>query len=204
MSDDKAFYDRPRFVYHIDEGAVGALTKHYADVLPPSNSDGDAAVLDMCSSWVSHYPPGYKAGRVVGLGLNGDELAKNEALTEWVVHDLNDDPTLPFPDATFDAVTNAVSVDYLARPLDVFREVHRVLKPGGTAHFSFSNRCFPTKAIALWTATGDADHVWIVGAYFHYAVAGGFTEPRAVDITPPRKLGGATDPMYVVSASKVA
>lgn len=72
-----------------------------------------------------------------------------------VVHDLNKDPSLPFPDASFDAVTCAVSVDYLTKPLEVFREIHRVLKPGGRAAMSFSNRCFPTKAVAVWTATGD-------------------------------------------------
>ncbi len=55
------------------------------------------------------------------------------------------DATLPYEDNSFDVVTNAVSVDYLTRPLEVFREMHRVLKPGGQAIMSFSNRCFPTK-----------------------------------------------------------
>lgn len=202
-TDDTAFYSVPRFVYHIDDGAIAALTKYYSETLPPSGSES-AAVLDICSSWVSHYPKGYSAGRVTGLGMVAEELRKNEQLTDWVVHDLNKDPTLPFPDATFDAVTNCVSVDYLNRPLEVFREIHRVLKPGGRAIMSFSNRCFPTKAIALWTATGDADHVWIVGSYFHYSVPDGFDAPQARDISPrPSGLfGGAGDPMYVVTATK--
>lgn len=65
-------------------------------------------------------------------------------------------------------------------------------------------RCFPTKAIALWTATGDADHVWIVGSYFHYSVPGGFSAPVVKDISPKGGLFGKTDPMYVVYGSKLA
>ena len=44
-------------------------------------------------------------------------------------------------------ITNAVSVDYLAKPIEMFKEMHRVLKPGGQAIMSFSNRCFPTKGV---------------------------------------------------------
>lgn len=144
------------------------------------------AVLDVCSSWVSHYPPGWTAGRVAGLGMNEAELARNKALTEFVVRDLNADPALPFADNSFDVVTNCVSVDYLTQPLEVMKgasnhrvfafssfqltsprvatEVGRVLKPGGVGIMSFSNRCFPTKAVSIWTSTGDLDHVWIVGS----------------------------------------
>ncbi|KXZ45829.1 hypothetical protein GPECTOR_50g623 [Gonium pectorale] len=201
-SPDTYFYSQPRFVTHIDDQAIKALTKFYGAVFPPSGGQS-TAVLDICSSWVSHYPEGYKAGRVAGLGMNEEELARNPQLTEFAVKDLNVDPTLPYGDNTFDVITNCVSVDYLNKPLEIFKEMHRVLKPGGTAYMSFSNRCFPTKAISLWTATGDADHIWIVGSYFHYSVPGGFTEPKCKDITP-KALFGRTDPMYAVFASKQA
>lgn len=134
--------------------------------------------------------------------MNREELARNPILSDFVVHDLNEDPKLPYPDASFDVVTNAVSVDYLTRPLEVFKEINRVLKPGGLAIMSFSNRCFPTKAISIWTSTGDLDHIWIVGAYYHYA--GGFEEPQAKDITKKNLLGQKGDPMYVVTGRKVA
>ncbi|KAG2432378.1 hypothetical protein HYH02_012950 [Chlamydomonas schloesseri] len=199
---DTYFYSQPRFVTHIDDNAIKSLTKFYGEVFPPSGTQ-TAAVLDICSSWISHYPEGYKAGRVSGLGMNESELARNVQLTDYKVKDLNVDPTLPYEDNSFDVITNCVSVDYLNKPLEIFREMHRVLKPGGTAYMSFSNRCFPTKAIALWTATGDADHVWIVGSYFHYSVPGGFTEPTCRDITP-KVMFGHTDPMYVVMATKKA
>lgn len=197
-SPDTVFYDSPRFVTHIDNPAIAALTKYYSEVLPPSNTPG-VSMLDMCSSWVSHYPKGYKQDRIVGMGLNELELKKNPVLTEYVVQDLNLDPKLPFEDNSFDVITNVVSVDYLTKPLDVFKEMSRILKPGGLAVMSFSNRCFWTKAISIWTSTGDADHVLIVGSYFHYA--GGFEPPQAVDISPNP---GLTDPMYIVYSRKLS
>jgi SAM-dependent methyltransferase len=156
-SADTAFYESPRFVTHIDDAAIGALTKYYAAVFPPSGQD-DVAVLDICSSWISHYPAGFTAGRISGLGMNAEELKRNPALSDFAVADLNATPVLPYPDNSFDVVTNTVSVDYLNRPLEVFAEIRRVLKPGGCSINSFSNRCFPTKAISLWTSTGDLDH----------------------------------------------
>lgn len=188
---DAVFYDEPRFVTHIDDGAIGALRDYYAQEISP-NSD----VLDICSSWISHLPDGLELGRVAGLGMNEAELERNARLTERVARDLNTDPALPYDDASFDVVTNAVSVDYLTRPLEVFREVHRVLKPGGKALFSFSNRCFPTKAVSMWLKTDDSGHIWIVGAYYKYSAA---WSVKAVDISP----GGGGDPMYVVQGEKL-
>lgn len=198
-SSDSEFYSYPRFVTHIDDQAIAALQDYYQQVLPPSGTPG-TAILDMCSSWISHYPKGYKADRIAGTGMNEEELRRNKILTDYTVRDLNADPRLPYDNNTFDVVTNAVSIDYLNKPLEIMKEVNRVLKPGGLAIMSFSNRCFPTKAISLWTATGDLDHVWIVGAYFHYA--GGFEPPQAKDITKKGFFGQAGDPMFVVFARK--
>ncbi|CAA7027526.1 unnamed protein product [Microthlaspi erraticum] len=194
---DSTFYEAPRFVTHIDDPAIAALTKYYSKVLPQSETPG-ASILDMCSSWVSHYPAGYKQERIVGMGMNEQELKSNPVLTEYIVQDLNVNPKLPFEDNSFQVITNVVSVDYLTKPLVVFKEMHRILKPGGLAVMSFSNRCFFTKAISIWTSTGDADHALIVGSYFHYA--GGFEPPQAVDISPNP---GRSDPMYVVYSRKL-
>ncbi|KAH9328290.1 hypothetical protein KI387_000398, partial [Taxus chinensis] len=104
-SSDQTFYSTPRFVTHIDDPAINALTKFYASVFPPSNTSG-VALLDMCSSWVSHYPKSYKQDRIVGMGMNKDELKHNPVLTEYIVQDLNVNPRLSFEDNTFDIITN--------------------------------------------------------------------------------------------------
>ena len=128
-------------VKHIDDSAIESLTRYYSTILSPG-----ASVLDICSSWVSHLPvEGVELEQVVGLGMNEEELARNKQLSSFDVKDLNVDPKLPYEDATFDYVFNVVSVDYLNKPLEIFQEMHRVLKPGGVAVMSFSNRMFATK-----------------------------------------------------------
>jgi len=158
--DDPAFYSFPRRVVHIDDDAIAALTRLYAALVPAGGR-----VLDLMGSWRSHLPASF-GGAAIGLGLNAVEMAENPHLAAAVVHDLNREPGLPFADAAFDAVVCAVSVQYLTRPLDVFREVRRVLRPGAPFVVSFSNRCFPDKAVALWRVSDDQQHVEVVTAYF--------------------------------------
>jgi len=189
-SGDDRFYAVDRLLTHIDDGAIAAVTGVYDEL----GLSGD--VLDICSSWISHFstPP----ERLVALGMNATELAANPAASEWLVHDLNVDPTLTFDDASFDAVTCCVSVDYLTRPLEVFAEVARVLRPGGVFVCTFSNRCFPTKAIRGWLSTNDEGRCAIVSAYFE--LTDGFDEP----IVQLRNPGARGDPLYAVRARSIA
>lgn len=189
---DAEFYNQPRFVTHIDDGAIQAITDYYAEVM----FEG-ADVLDLCSSWISHLPADLKLGNVVGVGMNGEELQRNERLSSYEVQDLNVNPKLPYEDDSFDFVCNVVSVDYLIKPREIFEEMNRVLRPGGKAIMSFSNRCFPTKAIGIWTQTDDAGHLWIVGSYFKFG--GKWTDTKALDISSKPGMG---DPMYVVEGTK--
>ena len=140
-SDDSQFYVAPRKVVHIDEGAINALREQFALLLPPGG-----IYLDLMSSWRSHLPDSLKPARVIGLGMNAEEMRDNPQLSRHVVHNLNVDPTLPFEDAAFDAAFCTVSVQYLTQPVAVFREVNRVLKPGAPFIVSFSNRCFPDQS----------------------------------------------------------
>jgi ubiquinone/menaquinone biosynthesis C-methylase UbiE len=139
-------------------------------------------------------------GKRVGLGMNKFELAQNKQLSEYVAQNLNKNPQFPFPDNTFDVVTCVVSIDYLNKPLEIFKEVRRVLKPGGRFIVSQSNRCFPTKAIQIWLNTNDMEHIFIIGSYFHYA--GGFTPAAAFDISPSRGALFGSDPMYIIQGEK--
>lgn len=189
-SEDEQFYEAPRLVFHIDDAAIGALTNYYR-----SSIRAGSDVLDICSSWVSHFPEDVKFGKTVGLGMNRDELARNKQLSDYVVQNLNVNPVFPFKENSFDVVTCVVSVDYLTRPLEVFSEISRVLRPGGTAIISQSNRCFPTKAINIWLNTNDIQHVFIIGAYFHYS--GGFKPADSIDISPNP---GFSDPMFIIRA----
>jgi SAM-dependent methyltransferase len=193
-SSDALFYDQARLVYHIDDPCVAALTKYYREHI----KDGED-VLDICSSWVSHYPKDWKGGKVVGLGMNEYELSQNPQLTDYVVKDLNSDPTFPFEDASFDKVTCVVSIDYLNKPLEVVKEIGRVLRPGGEAIISMSNRCFPTKAFQIWLKTSDVEHIFIVGSFFHYS--GMFEPPTSEDRSPNP---GRSDPLYIVKAARKA
>jgi SAM-dependent methyltransferase len=188
-SPDSVFYSWPRLVTHIDDRAIAAVGAFYEEL----GISGD--VLDLMSSWVSHFrsPP----ARLTVLGLNADELDANPSAGVTVVHDVNAEPRLPFPDESFDAVVCCVSVDYLTRPIEVFADAARVLRPGGTFVCTFSNRCFPTKAIRGWLYADDERHCEIVEQYFR--LAGGWDEPRSQRRTPASDPG---DPLFAVWAQR--
>lgn len=181
-SPDADFYVAPRFVQHIDEGAIEALRTWYAETLPVGGT-----VLDLMSSWVSHLPDAERS--VIGLGMNAAELAANPQLDGWLVHDLNRQPAMPLRTDGVAATICSVSVQYLTRPFEVCAELARVTVAGGPVAFAFSNRCFPTKAIAAWMATGDEGHARLVGRYLHDT---GFDDLRAVRLPTP------ADPLLVV------
>jgi SAM-dependent methyltransferase len=187
-SADDRFYSMPRKVVHIDDGAIAALGALYAAVLPAGGR-----LLDLMSSWRTHLPRDFHAREVVGLGLNTEEMADNPQLATHVVHDVNREPRLPFGDAAFDGAMCAVSIQYVIHPVRLLREVRRVLRPGAPFVVSFSNRCFPTKAVAVWLDTTDQQHVRLVRSYFE--AAGGFTDMTVDDRSP-----GRGDPLYAVWA----
>ncbi len=187
-SDDALFYQMPRLVAHIDPGTIAALTRYYADVLAPG-----ARVIDLMSSWISHLPD-VRYASVAGLGMNAEELDANPRLDVRVVHDLNRDPRSPFDTASFDAALIAVSVQYLIHPVEVFRDIARVLSPGGRLIVAMSHRCFPTKAVRAFHQLSAGDRIRLVAAYIENA--GGFAEPEFVDRSP-----ASEDPLWIVTAT---
>lgn len=187
--DDAEFYSWTRLVTHIDDQAIEAVADLYEEL------GVGGRVLDLMASWVSHVRR--TPDDLVILGMNAEELAANPHASRRVVHDLNADPVLPFEDSAFDAALCCVSVDYLVRPVEVFREVGRTLRPGAPFVCTFSNRCFPDKAIRGWLATDDVQHCAIVVAYFRRA--GCFGEPVVHRRTPD---GNPGDPLFAVWATR--
>ena len=188
--DDLAFYAPPRLVSHIDDTAVAALTAYYGRVIP-----ANAVVLDLMSSWVSHLPEVLPTAEVIGHGMNAVELQANARLDRWFVADLNAEPALPLADTSIDIALCCVGVQYLQQPVAVFAEVWRVLRPGGVFAVSYSNRCFPTKAVRVWRALDMAGQARLIRFYM---TRSGFD---AVD-TEVVADGSAGDPLVVVTGKK--
>jgi len=204
-SDDSIFYATDRFVQHIDSLALSTVERIIGELVVEESP----VLLDLMAGWDSHIPSTIHPQKVVGLGLNRNELSRNEALSDWVYHDLNKNSSLPFPDNTFDAVLNVVSVDYMTRPVEIFREVGRILKPGGLFLVIFSNRMFEQKAVKIWRQAGEEERVLLVEEFF--SRAGTFTEANVfISKGKPRPkddkyahLGIPSDPIYAVYAEKV-
>jgi SAM-dependent methyltransferase len=188
--DDARFYAMPRLVMHIDEPTIAAITQAYRELLPTGG-----AILDLMSSWVSHLPDEMTFSKVTGLGMNALELERNPRLTQRVVQDLNQQPELPFADASFDAVINAVSLQYLTQPVAVFSSCARVLRAGGVHAIALSHRCFPTKAIHAWHVLAPVQRLHVVSAYFERA--GGYETPTIWDRSP-----AGADPLWIVWARR--
>jgi len=203
-SDDSKFYSKDRFVSHLDSVALSMVEGLIGDLIPEDN----AVLLDLMAGWDSHIPANIKPSKVVGLGLNENELEENESLTDIVIHDVNEDPILPFPQNMFDAVINTVSVDYMTRPFEVFREVARVLKPGGLFLVIFSNRMFPQKAVKIWREADEEERIILVDEFFkesglfekaEYFVSKGKPRPKSDKYA---HLGIPSDPVYALFAVK--
>jgi SAM-dependent methyltransferase len=165
---DDRFYERPRFVQHIDDTAIEMVRNTYGRFLTSG-----MRVLDLMSSWQSHVPPNIRLESLDGLGLNSEELKRNRQLTKHIVQDLNINKVLPYEKNTFDVVLNTVSVEYLTDPISIFREVARVLRPEGHFVVTFSNRWFPHKAVKIWEELHDFERMGLVSEYFMRS--GGFT-----------------------------
>ena len=211
---DAQFYTDSRFVTHIDDNAIASLSRYYDTVIPnplesPASSTVAPIVLDLCSSWISHYPPRVeqqaKEGRllVYGQGMNAAELKKNPLFsdansdsTHWVVQDLNVDPSISKPlsamglkadNQKVSTTTLTVSIDYLTQPHVVLASLREHTVPGGSVHLAISNRCFPTKAVRRWMHASEEDRLRMCCEDLHRA---GWSNIEVVEITDGSPLDG--------------
>jgi SAM-dependent methyltransferase len=188
---DRVFYDAPRFVTHIDDTAIKAVTALYRELFPAGGT-----VLDLMGSWVAHLPEDVAYAEVIGHGMSAEELAANPRYTRWFVQDLNESPDLPLDSDSLDGVGLCVSIQYLQQPVKVLGEVLRALKPGAPIAISFSNRCFPTKAVAVWQAIEMGEHQHLVALYLQHA---GFAR---IEKRTPVPMGAGSDPLWAVVGRK--
>lgn len=208
-SPDAVFYQPSRLVTHIDDNAISQLSRYYAEALPSKGK-----ILDFCSSWISHYPKELESAihsgdlKVVGMGMNKSELDANPILSQRIIKDLNEDPTLPSDLTNLTAATCVVSIDYLTRPVEVLKSIHHNMLPGSSVHLAISNRCFPTKAIRRWLDISENDRLELVGDYLWFA---GFRNIEMLTLsdgttaggTGLSKLFGRCDPLWIVRGKKV-
>ncbi|KAI5202775.1 hypothetical protein E4T38_05463 [Aureobasidium subglaciale] len=198
-SPDNSFYSDSRFVTHIDDAAIASLSRYYDNILPRKGR-----ILDLCSSWISHYPQAVESAaekgdlQVVGLGMNQAELNKNKVLSKRILQDLNEDPNIPLTvcdehavsglqsldntnseNGLLDCTTCVVSLDYLTRPKEVLESVKQLTKPGGSCQIIVSSRMFPTKATSAWIKRTPEQRLQMVGDYLHFA---GWKDIEIVDI----------------------
>ena len=192
-TDDELFYVEPRLVVHVDDNAINSIQSYYSKVFPEN-----AIVLDLMSSWKSHFPTNKQFKKTVGLGLNAIEMENNPSLDEFFVQNINVDPTLPFEANYFDAVVIVVSIQYVSKPIELFQEIARILKPDSFCHVIYSNRMFPTKAVWLWKALSDDMRAQLIASYFHST--NNFGKPEFKNIT--EVTGSSIDPVFVVSSKK--
>ncbi len=188
---DDQFYRIPRFTSHIDQGAIDAVTKLYRQYFLPNSH-----ILDLMSSWLSHLPEDIHYNHVVGLGMNEREMARNKQLDDWVVHDLNINPRLPFIENSFDAAAICVSIDYLIDPMTVLKDVGRILKQGAPIIITYSNRYFESKATAAWLYLSDEQRAYLIRSFLVKAEC--FDDIALMDCSP--KYG---DPLYAVIAEAI-
>ena len=203
-SEDLIFYKKDRFVNHIDKVAMDTVERLIGELV----IEKEPVVLDLMAGWDSHIPDTLKASEVVGLGLNENELRENKNLSRYILHDLNTDSKLPFDDNYFDVVVNSLSVDYMTKPLEIFQEAGRVLKPGGLFLVIFSNRMFPAKAVKVWKDSSESERVILVEEFFQGS--GTFEKPvkfisKGKDRPKDDKyyeLCQLSDPVYALYAEK--
>lgn len=186
-SPDVRFYAQARLVTHIDEAAVAAVTQLYREVLPPGG-----VILDLMSSWVSHLPDDVTYAEVIGHGMNAQELAANPRLDCRFTQDLNAEPVLSLPHASVDAACMCVSIQYLQHPAAVLSSLAQALRPEAPVVITFSNRCFPTKAVAIWQALEGRDQCRLVELYLRRA---GFHLIEARELLDGRN----SDPLWAVT-----
>eukprot|EP00640_Fibrocapsa_japonica_P000093 CAMPEP_0113938004 /NCGR_PEP_ID=MMETSP1339-20121228/4449_1 /TAXON_ID=94617 /ORGANISM="Fibrocapsa japonica" /LENGTH=546 /DNA_ID=CAMNT_0000940931 /DNA_START=71 /DNA_END=1711 /DNA_ORIENTATION=+ /assembly_acc=CAM_ASM_000762 len=204
---DGDFYKVARMEEIFDQEAGELLVGHHARY----HKDGDR-VLEIGASFKSYLPTNISYASVVGLGMQMEEMNKNEMLTERVAQDLNQDVTLPFEDDSFDHIVIANTIEFMVKPKELYREMQRVLRPGGLLNVAFTHgsflKAYEPKKINLWKQMNDAQHMWILASFMKFSSARGWRNMKGYQLSAGDRgtIGGlfSKSPCYVCQGESAA
>ena len=197
ISDDQIFYQQPRYVHHLSASFRSRLTNLYREYLHQHH-----VILDLMSSWVSHLPDNIKYKKIIGHGMNEDELNYNKRLDRFWIQNFNKTQNMPIEDSSIDAGLIVAGWQYLQYPENVSLELSRIIKSDALLIISFTNRAFWTKAPNIWTYSSEEKRIEYIN---NVLTANGWRIEKVLnEKTQDKKLFGfysvVSDPFFSVIA----
>jgi len=171
-SNDEEFYSDPKFVYHLD-----ANFRQYLSNVYKKEIEDDSIVLDLMSSWDSYLPVEKKYKKVIGHGLNKQELEKNNIFDYHWTQNFNYNQEIPLDSGSVDYCLMVAAWQYLQYPENLTKEIVRILSNQGKIIIAFSNRAFWHKAPNIWTTSTEEERVKYVRKVL---ITNGFNEPKII------------------------
>ena len=171
-SNDEEFYSDPKFVYHLDSNFRQYLSNVYKNEI-----EDYSTVLDLMSSWDSYLPEEKKYKKVIGHGLNKQELEKNKTFDSYWIQNFNSNQEIPLDSKSVDYCLMVAAWQYLQYPENLTKEIVRILTNQGKIIISFSNRAFWHKAPNIWTISTEEERVKYVRKVL---ITNGFNEPKII------------------------
>ena len=197
-SNDEEFYSNPKFVYHLDANFRQQLKSVYENEITEHST-----VLDLMSSWDSYLPEGKKYIKVIGHGLNKEELEKNKILDSYWIQNFNLNQEIPLDNSSIDYCLMVAAWQYLQYPENLTKEIVRILSDEGKLLIAFSNRAFWHKAPNIWTSSNEEERVKYVREVL---IKNGFNEPKIIKKFNQAGLNlfnfSSKDPFYCLIATK--
>ena len=171
-SNDEEFYSDPKFVYHLDAN----FRRYLSNVYKKEISD-NSTVLDLMSSWDSYLPEDKKYIKVIGHGLNKQELENNKIFDTYWIQNFNLNQEIPLENKSVDYCLMVAAWQYLQYPENLTKEIARILNDHGKFIISFSNRAFWHKAPNIWTLSNEEERIKYVRKVL---ISNGFNEPKII------------------------
>ena len=197
-TNDENFYSDPKFVYHLDANFRNYLSSVYKKEIYDNST-----VLDLMSSWDSYLPQEKKYKKVIGHGLNKEELERNKTLNSFWTQNFNVNQNIDLESESVDFCLMVAAWQYLQYPEKLTKEIARILSYRGKVIISFSNRAFWHKAPNIWTSSTEEERIKYVRKIL---ITNGFQEPKII-----KKFNDQTfnflsifknDPFYCLIATK--